>query len=190
MTALPLTVWIIEDNARYRRSLVRLLGAVGGIRCAFDCGSCETALERLLTGKDPAPDILLLDLGLPGMGGIAGIPRLREAAPGCDIVVLTVSDDKVKVFEAIAAGATGYLLKSSGPEEITQALRDVAKGGSPLTPQIARYVLTSFSARIAPTPETALSPHTVDYHVRKIYKKLHVNNISSAVSRALKEGLI
>ena len=130
--------------------------------------------------------------------------------------MLTVFDDKPKVFEAIASGASGYLLKSSTPAEIIQAVLQVNDGGSPLTPQIARYVLSAFSSSQKKNLTTELKPrekeilsyladglikkqvaeklnistHTVDYHVRKIYSKLQVNTLSGAISKAVKEGLV
>lgn len=212
----PCTIWILEDNRRYRENLARLLDAQPGFSVPFHAADCETALEKLERLRRPPPDILLLDLGLPGMGGLAGIPKFRAAAPACEIIVLTVSDEKMKVFNAIAAGASGYLLKTSSVEDIAQAIRDVLAGGSPLTPQIARYVVSAMNARQTTTPETTLSEqekaildllsegylqkqvadqmgisaHTVDYHVRKIYKKLHCTNITSAVTRAIRDGLI
>ena len=162
------------------------------------------------------PDVILLDLGLPGISGLEAIPLFKQYLPETDIIVLTAFDNKPKVFEAIAAGVSGYLLKSSTPNEITKAVMEVRNGGSPLTPQIARHVITAFSATrtkklatdLTPREKEILayladglakkqvadklniSPHTVDYHVRKIYGKLHVNNLSGAITKAVKDGLV
>lgn len=209
-----ITLWVIEDNESYRRNLLRVLRTKKGIDCTGDFADCESALAAMK--HTTAPAVILLDLGLPGMGGLQGIPEILRNSPMCNIIVLTVFDDRPKVFDAIAAGAAGYLLKSSTPGEVIQAIEDVAAGGSPLTPQIARYVLKAFNARHKPDPEaelspreheilthlaggmarktvadqTGLSPHTVDFHVRNIYKKLHVSTITGAISKAIREELI
>jgi DNA-binding NarL/FixJ family response regulator len=207
-------LWIIEDHAAFRRSLVRVLGAEAGWSCERDVASCEEALALLPAAA--APDLVLLDVELPGMDGIEGIRRFRQVAPGTLLLVLTVFEDDEKVFSAICAGATGYLLKTSGVEEIVQAVREVFAGGSPMTPRIARRVLERFS-RLAPKPadyglserETeilqlmvtglikkeiadrlGLSIHTVDTYLRRVYEKLEVNTRTGAVAKALQEGLV
>jgi len=210
------SVWIIEDHANYRSSVAAALRARVEISSLLDFADAESAFKRLSEISGKTPDVILLDLGLPGLHGLDAIPKFKEILPETDIVVLTVFDDKPKVFEAIASGASGYLLKSSTPSEIVQAVLQVQNGGSPLTPQIARYVLSAFSATqkkklttdLKPREKEILahladglikkqvaeklniSPHTVDYHVRKIYSKLQVNTLSGAISKAVKEGLV
>jgi DNA-binding NarL/FixJ family response regulator len=159
---------------------------------------------------------MLLDVGLPGMTGLEGIPRFTSAIPGVRIIVLTVFDDDEKIFRAICAGAVGYLLKMSPVEEIVGAIRDVSAGGSPMNSRIARRVLEMF-ARLAPPPASygltkrerdvldllvhglikkeiaarlSLSVHTIDTHIRNIYEKLQVHTRSGAVAKALREKLV
>lgn len=216
MSEISLSVWLIEDHANYRDTVAMALRARQEIGTLLDFGDAESVFRRLKEVSSAKPDVLLLDLGLPGMHGLEAIPKLKELLPKTDIVVLTVFDDKPKVFEAIASGASGYLLKSSTPDEIVKAVVQVCEGGSPLTPQIARYVLSAFSAARKQQPGIELSSreqeilsyladglikkqvaqklnissHTVDYHVRKIYGKLQVNTLSGAISKAVREGLV
>lgn len=216
MSELSLSVWLIEDHATYRDTVATVLRFRDEVRSLLDFGDAESALKRLREVASSKPDVILLDLGLPGLSGLEAIPRFKELIPEADVVVLTVFDDKPKVFEAIASGASGYLLKSSTPGEIIQAVLQVRSGGSPLTPQIARYVLSAFSAsrqkkltieltsreqeilsylaegliKKQVAAKLSISTHTVDYHVRKIYDKLQVNTVSGAISKAVKEGLV
>ena len=208
-----ITLWIIEDNEAYRKTTSMLIGQSGDIACTRAFSSCEAALEALK--KEAAPDVFLVDVALPGMTGIEGISRIRAVAPQAQCVVLTVFDDDDKIFRAICAGASGYLLKTAGIEEIAAAIREVNQGGAPMSSRIARRVLEIFN-RFAPKENSyALSPkeklilelsakdfskkqiadklnlsfHTVDTHLRHIYKKLHVHSSAGAVAKALKERL-
>ncbi|MBA4190626.1 MAG: DNA-binding response regulator [Planctomycetaceae bacterium] len=211
----PARVWTIEDNESYRRAIVRVVDAAAGLSCPAAFATCEDALTELTATRKP-PAVVLLDIGLPGMSGLDGIPRLVAASPGIRIIVLTVFDDDEKIFRAICAGATGYLLKMSPVEEITAAIREVLAGGSPMNARIARRVLEMF-AKLAPKPtdygltereqgvlelmvmglikkeiasELTLSVHTVDSHIRNIYEKLQVHTRSGAVAKALREKLV
>lgn len=208
------SIWIIEDHTSFRRTLVRVLNAEDGLQCLRDFDSCEKALAALQ--RDDAPDLILLDVGLPGMSGLEGIRLIKERSPGALVVILTVFEDDDKVFSAICAGAAGYLLKTSSVTEITQAVRDALAGGSPMTSRIARRVLDMFS-KLAPKQSDyglsdrekeilqlmttglikkeiadglSLSVHTVDTYLRRIYEKLAVNTRTGAVAKALKEGLV
>jgi DNA-binding NarL/FixJ family response regulator len=208
------TIWIIEDHAAFRRTLIRVLNAEGDLQCARDFDSCEKTLAAL--AQDEAPDLILLDVGLPGMSGLEGIRLIKERSPKALVVILTVFEDDDKVFSAICAGAAGYLLKTSSAAEITQAVRDALAGGSPMTSRIARRVLDMFS-KLAPkqsdyglsdrekeilqlmvtglikkeiADRLTLSIHTVDTYLRRIYEKLEVNTRTGAVAKALKEGLV
>ncbi|MFZ4765498.1 MAG: response regulator [Roseimicrobium sp.] len=208
------SIWIIEDHAAFRRTLVRVLNAEDGLQCPRDFDSCEKALAAL--ARDDAPDLILLDVGLPGMSGLEGIRLIKERSPKALVVILTVFEDDDKVFSAICAGAAGYLLKTSSATEITQAVRDALNGGSPMTSRIARRVLDMFS-KLAPkqsdyglsdrekeilqlmvtglikkeiADRLTLSVHTVDTYLRRIYEKLEVNTRTGAVAKALKEGLV
>ncbi|GEP41883.1 response regulator transcription factor [Brevifollis gellanilyticus] len=208
------TLWIIEDHTAFRRTLVRVLNAEEGLQCTRDFDSCEKALAVL--AKPESPDLILLDVGLPGMSGIEGIRLIKDRSPQTLVVILTVFEDDDKVFQAICAGASGYLLKTSSAADITQAVRDALAGGSPMNPRIARRVLEMFS-KLAPkqgdyglsdrekeilqlmvtglikkeiADRLTLSVHTVDTYLRRIYEKLEVNTRTGAVAKALKEGLV
>jgi DNA-binding NarL/FixJ family response regulator len=207
-------IWIIEDHNAFRRTLVRVMNAEDDLQCTRDFDSCEKALAA--PAQDDMPDLVLLDVGLPGMSGLDGIRLIKERYPKALVIILTVFEDDDKVFSAICAGAAGYLLKTSSAAEITQAVRDALDGGSPMTSRIARRVLDMFS-KLAPkqgdyglsdrekeilqlmviglikkeiADRLALSIHTVDTYLRRIYEKLEVNTRTGAVAKALKEGLV
>lgn len=207
-------VWVIEDNETLRRTVARVLGREKDLDCSHQFDRCEDAFKVLIDGA--RPQVILLDLGLPGMSGIEGIERIKASLPEIEILVFSVFDDNDRVFRAICAGASGYLLKTSSMTEIPEAIREVVAGGAPMNARIARRVLEMFS-KVAPsnkdygltTRETevlnqmvegltkkeiadrlGLSFHTVDKHIRGIYSKLHVNTMTGAVAKALKEGLL
>ena len=209
-------IWVVEDHAPFRRTLGKLLNAEQGMRCAREFDSCELALRALEKEKAQRPDLILLDVGLPGMSGLEGIRHFREHSPQTLVIILTVFEDDEKIFQAICAGASGYLLKTAGADAIVQAIRDALAGGSPMNPRIARRVLEMFS-RLAPKKSDyglsdreqeilqhmvkglikkeiagllQLSVHTVDTYLRRIYEKLEVNTRTGAVAKALKEGLV
>ena len=210
-------VWLVEDNATYRRNLARAVRRDESLCCGREFDSVEDALAALKTQQPP--DVLLLDVALPGMDGIAGISHLLERAPHASIVILTAFDDAEKIYRAICAGASGYLLKTATIEEVAQAVRQAAEGGAPMTPSVARRVLQKFS-EIAPQPrkedtysltsreldtlrlmadgyakkqiaaELGISAHTVNTHIRNVYDKLHVNTNTGAVAKAVRERLV
>ncbi len=210
----PIDVWVIEDNETLRRTVARVLSKQKDINCSHQFDRCEDAFTVLLEGE--RPQVILLDLGLPGMNGVEGIKRIKASLPEIEILVFSVFDDNDRVFNAICAGASGYLLKTSSMTEIPEAIREVVAGGAPMNARIARRVLEMFS-KVAPSnkdygltvretevldqmvegltkKEIAdrldLSFHTVDKHIRGIYSKLHVNTMTGAVAKALKEGLL
>ncbi|HEX2972965.1 MAG TPA: response regulator transcription factor [Tepidisphaeraceae bacterium] len=209
-------VWLIEDHADSRRVLARVLNRAATLLCPCAFASCEEALAALRSKASP-PDVVLLDIGLPGMNGIEGISHLKALAPSTHIIILTVFDDQEKVFRAICAGASGYLLKNTDEEAIASAVREVMEGGSPINPRVARLVLNMFASRAAPATQEyglslrerevlelmvqgllkkeiadrlKLSYHTVDNHLRNIYTKLQVHTRSGAVAKALSEHLL
>jgi DNA-binding NarL/FixJ family response regulator len=215
LTTLPITVAIVEDVAPLREGLVLLVDDAPGLRCVGDFGSMEEALEALAVA--PAPMVLLSDIGLPGMSGIEGVRRLSELHPQLLILMLTVYADNEHVFEAICAGAHGYLLKDTPPERLVEALRELANGGAPMSPEIARKVVTMFQRTAPPRVEQhrltpreldllqalaeghsyktaaralGLSIDTIRFHVRHVYEKLHVHSKSEAVLFALRRGLV
>jgi DNA-binding NarL/FixJ family response regulator len=207
-------VAIVEDERRTREGLRELIEGSEGFLCMNAWGSMEDAL----TSEWTMPlNVILLDLGLPGMSGIEGIPMLRKRCPGTALVVLTVYDDNDRVFRALCAGATGYLLKNTPPVKLLEGLRDAVNGGAPMSPEIARRVVDLF--RKFHPPERAnydLTPHelrllkllveghsyktaavqlrvsinTIAFHIQNIYGKLQVHSKSEAVARALNEDLL
>ena len=207
-------LWIIEDHKTYGERLVRALNRLEGISCTQRFTACEDAFAALTT--EPAPQVLLLDVGLPGMNGIEGITRLRQLAPNTAIVILTVFEEDDKIFRAICAGAAGYLLKTSNTEDIAAAIRSAAAGGSPINPHIARRVLEMFSKANVPQKDYGLTPreldilkllvggstikdaaaqlgigyYTADEYIRSVYVKLQVRSRGSAIAKAVKEGLV
>lgn len=207
-------LWIIEDHKTYGERLVRALNRLDGISCTQRFTACEDAFAALTT--EPAPQVLLLDVGLPGMNGIEGITRLRQLAPSTAIVILTVFEEDDKIFRAICAGAAGYLLKTSNTEDIAAAIRSAAAGGSPINPHIARRVLEMFSKANMPQKDYGLTPreldilkllvsgstikdaaaqlgigyYTADEYIRSVYMKLQVRSRGSAIAKAVKEGLV
>lgn len=218
MTAVAMkTVWLVEDNATLRRSIARLVDAIAGFRCAAQYQRCEDALSQLAADAPAGPDIVLLDVGLPGMSGLDGVSQIKDLSPRTQVVILTVFDDDEKIYRAICAGASGYLLKGAPVADLTAALADVSRGGSPMTPRIARRVLEMFS-KLAPrtghapglTPRErqivegmadgltnkeiaarlGLSVHTTDSYTRVIYEKLHVNTRGGAVAKAMRDRLV
>ncbi|MCL4178420.1 MAG: response regulator transcription factor [Verrucomicrobia bacterium] len=211
--ATPHTVWLVEDHETYRRTVQRVLERIDGLNCPHAFGRCEDALAAM--DREPPPEVILLDVGLPGMDGIAGLPKLKAAAPNTHVIVLTVFDDQDKILRAICAGASGYLLKTSSQEDIAEAIRQVLRGGAPMTASIAHQVLGMFKSLARPPGEYGLTPrekqilelmvegllkkeiasrlnlstHTVDTHLRRIYDKLQVHTRTGAVSKALRERL-
>jgi DNA-binding NarL/FixJ family response regulator len=208
-----ITVWLVEDNDTFRNTVARALMQVPALDCSHRFASAEEALEVLEDGA--VADVSLLDVELPGINGIEAIQRIKALSPSTRIIMLTVFDSHEKIFKAICAGASGYLLKTSPAEKIVASISEVHRGGASMEPKVARYVLDMF-ARLAPprqdyglTPreekilelmtqglikkeiadQLSLSYHTVDTHLRNIYTKLHVHTRTGAVAKALKERL-
>lgn len=207
-------VWLVEDNALLRDGLEAVLDSAEGISCIVAAESAEEALVALDLGH--VPDIVLMDIGLPGMNGIEAVRVFRQRAPTARIVMLTVHEEDEKVFEAICAGASGYLLKPASPKQVVQAVRDVRNGAAPINGYIAGKVLGMFARLAAPGPDygltarekeilglmvegltmkeaadrLSLSYHTIDSHVRNVYGKLHVRSRGSAVAKALRERIV
>lgn len=210
----PVNVWLVEDHKAYGERLMRALNRLDDVHCAHRFSACEDALAAL-AGHD-APQVLLLDVELPGMNGIEGTALFRRQSPRTVVVILTVFEDDDKIFRAICAGAAGYLLKTSGIKDIAGAIRTAAAGGSPITPTIARRVLEMFSKANPPQRDYGLSPreqeilhllvqgkstkeaavllgisfYTADEYIRGVYEKLHVHTRSGAVAKAFQAGLV
>lgn len=208
------TIWIIEDNPEFRSATVRGLSANSPEHQTFEFESCEESIEALDAGS--FPEIVLMDIGLPGMDGIDGIGEIKQRSPNTSILILTVFEDDEKIFRALKAGASGYLLKSDSIESISDSIRHVIDGAAPIHPRIAGRVLKMF-AQLAPAKKdyglTAreqkvlecmaqglvrkqivkkldLKLHTVDYIARRIYRKLHVSGATAAVAMAAREQLL
>jgi DNA-binding NarL/FixJ family response regulator len=209
-----ISVAIVEDQKRTREGLAALLASEPDLAVVGPFSSMEEALPALTRSL---PDALLCDIALPGMSGIEGLRRLKAAQPELRALMLTVHGDDAHVFEAICAGASGYLLKDTPPEGLVAAVRELAAGGAPMSSEVARRVL-ALVREVAPpraaehelTPreldvlralaeghsyKTAaraldLSIDTVRFHVRAIYAKLHVHSKSEAVLQALRRGLV
>ena len=210
----PIIIWVVEDNLRFGKTIFNLLNKTTDMVCPHVFTSCEEAIKCL--EDDPTPQVILLDIGLPGMSGIQGIEQFRRLSPATHIVILTIYDDSDKVFDALCAGASGYLLKDTHPEKIVESVHEVLAGGAPMNMQIARKVLEMF-AQFKPkksdyglterekeilqqltygltkqqiAEKLFLSYHTVNTHLKNIYSKLHVNSQSGAVSKVYKENII
>lgn len=207
------TVWLIEDNHAFRKTVARVLSAEKGIICSQAFANAEDALDALRAGG--VPDVILVDVELPGLNGIEAVKTIKSICPSARVVMLTVFDDPDKIFRAVCAGASGYLLKTSPIERIVDSIHEALAGGAPLTPQVARSVLQMFAGFGQPAHDYGLtgreqrilelmtqgftkkeiadklnlSYHTVDTHLRNIYTKLHVHSRTGAVAKALKEKL-
>jgi len=210
----PVRVAIVEDKEEIRYGLTRLIGGSDGFTCIAAFPTMEEALEKL---PGDLPDVLLNDIGLPGMSGTEGIGLLKAKYPDLKVLILTVFDDDDRIIDAICAGASGYLLKSTPMNQILDSIRELNAGGAPMSPEIARRVLDLF--RESPPPkhvEYDLTPHearilgmlvdghnyktaaaelgvsinTVSFHIKKIYEKLHVHSKSEAVAKALKNKIV
>ena len=213
-TERPIRVAIVEDDKGVREGLGMIIGATGGYECTGKYYSAEEAL-RAMNGV--APDVLLLDIHLPGMLGSEAVRLFREKYPQLQILMLTIYDGQDKVFESICNGASGYLLKKTPPARLLDAIREAHEGGAPMSPEIARKVITLFQKSGPPdkldeplTPQETrllkllsdgysyqnaagqlnISINTVRNYIRSIYEKLHVNSKSEAVSKALRNRLI
>lgn len=205
-------VAIVEDKPAIRDGLGFLIGNTPG----YECVGCFASAEAALAGLRHA-DVVLMDIGLPGMSGIEAIPALKERHPGARFVALTVYDDDDRIFQALCAGASGYLLKKTPPARLLEALADVMAGGAPMSPDVAARVLELFRRFRPPSGvDYRLTPHelrllrllaeghgyktaaaelggsvnTVAFHMRSIYRKLEVHSKSEAVAKALREGLV
>jgi DNA-binding NarL/FixJ family response regulator len=206
-------VAIIEDQVKFRQCLEVLIDGTEGFQCAGAFRSMEEALDKI--SRD-TPDVVLADIGLPGMSGIEGVRVLSASHPGLQVLMLTVYDDDERIFDALCAGACGYLLKKTPPSRLLEAVKEAAGGGAPMTPEVARRVIKLFREIHPPERDCELTPHeirllnmlvaghnyrtaaaelgvtshTVAFHLQNIYQKLHVHSKTEAVAKALRNRLI
>jgi DNA-binding NarL/FixJ family response regulator len=207
-------VSIVEDRRETRQGLARLVSGADGFQCAATYHSMEECLEQISANL---PDILLSDIGLPGISGIEGIKILKTRYPNLLVLMLSIYDDDDRIIEAICAGASGYLLKSASTNKLIASLKEVLNGGAPMSPEIARRVMELFRQSPPPkqvdydlTPhetrllrmlvdghnyktaaaELGLSVNTISFHMRHIYEKLQVHSKSEAVAKALKNRIV
>lgn len=205
---------VIEDLKEIREGLTTLINFTEGFRCTGSYRSVEEALERL---KGEVPDVLLSDIGLPGMSGIEGVRILKERYPAMHVLMLTVYDDDDRIFDALCAGASGYLLKRTPPAQLLDNIREAMSGGAPVSPEVASRMI-KFFRELRPTDRSdyELTPHetrllklltegynydtaaeklgvsynTIKFHVRHIFEKLQVHSKSEAVVKAVRDRLV
>jgi DNA-binding NarL/FixJ family response regulator len=210
-----INVVIVEDNATIREGLSVLINGTEGYCCIATYPDCESLLEEI---EQLTPDVLLMDIVLPGMTGIEGVKKLKQILPDLNILMLTVYGENDLVFEALCAGACGYLLKNTPPARLLEAIKEAHEGGSPMSPDVARKVVELFqqkglfsasSSSVLTAREreilnalaqgnnyqaiakaSFISVSTVRFHIRNIYRKLHVHSQAEAVAKAMQKGLI
>lgn len=206
-------IGIVEDDEQIRQGIQTFLNRQDGLACDWSYGSVEDLLKGLRSGN--VPNVLIMDIGLPGMSGIEGMKIVKEKYPDIDIVVFSVYNDPKRIFDSLVAGATGYLLKNTPLEEIKEGIELLANGGSPMSPQIARKVIEYFGKPAASKKKEIESPlsskekeivvglvdglsykliadrmnisiETVRFHIKNIYRKLHVHGKAEVISKSLK----
>jgi len=211
-----INVAIVEDNDTIREGLAALINGTTGYKCIGSFRDCETFLAKL-DALDV--NVVLMDIALPGMNGIEGVKLAIKKKPGIDILMLTIYEDSEKVFDALCAGACGYLVKKTPPSKLLEAIKEVHEGGSPMSSQIARQVNTAFKDSKDVKDESSdfklssrekevinllasgnnyqqiadqlfISVDTVRHHIKNIYKKLHVHTQSEAVAKAIRKKII
>jgi len=207
-------VAIVEDMRTIREGLAMLIHGTPGYQCVGAYGSMEDTLQQI---DRHLPDVALVDIGLPGMSGLEGIRQLKLRHPALPILMLSVYDDDDRIFQALCAGACGYLLKKTPPEKLLEGLREAVAGGAPMSPEVARRVVQIFRDFQPPsqadhqlTPhemrllkllveghnyktaagELGVSVNTVAFHMKRIYEKLQVHSKSEAVSKALRDRIV
>jgi DNA-binding NarL/FixJ family response regulator len=210
----PIRVAIVEDDKSIREGLAALITGTSGFKCIGTFGTMEDGLRGV---RQNPPDILLCDIGLPGKTGIEGIAILKEQFPDLLMIVLTIYDDDRRIFDALCAGARGYLLKNTPPARLLESLKEAVHGGAPISPEISlkvinlfrqfapsgksNHVLTPHEIRVlqlfveghnfkTAATQLGVTSHTISFHMRNIYDKLQVHSKSEAVAKAMRKGLV
>ncbi|MFZ9937285.1 MAG: response regulator [Luteolibacter sp.] len=213
----PPVVWIVEDHAILRKNLQRLCSPALDLHCTGAFSDAESMLTALReAAAEEHPQVLLMDVGLPGRSGLEVLEDVIRLAPECRVVILTVFEDERKISAAISAGACGYLLKTSRPEQIVEAIHEALRGGSPMSPMIAASVVKLLANLTKPMAPVSLTPrehdmlalivegltakemadrlgvsiHTIATHTRHLFRKLGVRSRAAAVARALRERMV
>ncbi len=208
---MPISIIIFEDNDRLRQSLAYLLQSATGYEILGDYDNCGDAANIIRVYE---PDVVLMDIDMPGQSGIKGVSMIKEARPQTAVIMYTVFEDDEKLFQCLCAGANGYLLKKTAPEKIFEAIREVMEGGAPMSPSIAKKVIESFqpvktnnqynlterevevlqllskghSTKVI-SGKLDIAFNTVRSHLRNIYAKLHVNCGKEAIAKVLAEHI-
>src|SRR6187401_3071563 len=207
-------VAIFEDNRSLREGLAAMIGGTAGFECVGAYANCNNLLKYISLDK---PDVVLMDIELPGINGIEAVGMIKEEFPEMKILMETIFDDDEKIFSSICAGAEGYILKHTSPSEIMEAIREIYEGGSPMTPSIANRVLKMVKEKPQRSSESFdltdrekevlanlvkgmsykmiaetcfISPETVNAHIKNIYKKLQVHSKGEAVAKAIKKNIV
>lgn len=209
-----ISVAIVEDNQIILQSLASLINRAPGFTCSGSFVDCESMLKKI---EEINPDILLMDIKLPGMSGIEGVKKVKEILPDLIILMLTIHEENELIFDALCAGACGYLVKKTHPERLLEAIEEAYEGGAPMSSHIARKVINFFQNTKKLNADSSLlserelevlkelikgktyysiavalniSKDTVRFHIKKIYKKLHVHSQAEAVAEAIKKGYV
>jgi len=201
---------IVEDDKEIRESLAILIEGTDGFSCISHYGSVELALEKI---EQDAPNVILMDINLPGMSGIEGVKLIKEKMPECEIIMQTISENDKDVFDSLCAGACGFLKKNTPPAKLLDAITEAVNGGAPMNMDIARLVVNSFKPEQSKNnpltdrekevlrnlcdgksykmiaADLFIDINTVKFHIRNIYRKLEVNSKGEAIIKALKENL-
>lgn len=210
MSISNLRICLVEDDPEIRSLFRMIIDRAEGFTCSLVVENGRMALQEI---PDYQPDLVLMDIGLPDISGIHVVALLKQKMPDLDIIMLTVQEDDDSIFESLCAGAAGYLVKETRPQELLEAIREVKAGGAPMTARIARRVITSFRQQSKENPlspremqvlrglcdgenyktladKLFVSSNTIKGHIKNIYKKLEVNNRAEAVKKAIREGLV